>query len=91
MGGMSKGAVHVNRFNTTRTSRSAAWRSDLARCGHVHRRTVVLIESADRTVAAGFPPWTRRRLLAALHTAGFRVALERRWFATGESEVRPWP
>lgn len=53
--------------------------------------TVVIIESADRTVAAGVPPRARRRLLDALRSAGFQVTVEQRWFASGDSDVRPWP
>lgn len=53
--------------------------------------TVLLIQSQRQTVAASFPPWTRRPLLAALRQAGFDVHVERRLVAVGEAHVSPWP
>jgi len=53
--------------------------------------TNVIVRSTERAVAAGVPPWSRRRLLRALEAAGFDVRCEKQWFTTGLSHLQPWP
>lgn len=53
--------------------------------------TVVVVSSSDVTATAHLTGFSRKRLRLALDQAGFKVKIERRWFATGDSLVHPWP
>lgn len=53
--------------------------------------TVVVVSSDDVTATAHLTGFSRKRLREALTRAGFSIRIDRRWFATGDSLVDPWP
>lgn len=53
--------------------------------------TVVVVSSSEVTATAHLTGFSRKRLREALVKAEFKVQIERRWFARGDSLVHPWP